>query len=237
MISLEQAKELVAHLESGDKEKADALFLSVADNNKYEIYKQVGQLTRQLHNSLSDFKLDGRVNKLAKNEIPSARDHLNYVISTTEAAANRTMDAVEAAMPLAESMNTNLEQVRPNWNRFMTGEISLNDFKPLCHQIETLLAKTERDGQILSSQLTEIMMAQDYQDLTGQTIKKVIELVREVEEELVSLLTIFGVDSTQEQSIDNVINMEDSGPVINKDRVDVVCGQDDVDDLLASLGF
>lgn len=237
MITLDQAKELVLLLESGEEDQAQQLFNTLAIKSDEEIYHHVGQLTRQLHTSLSEFTLDSaRIDDLAKSEIPSARDHLKYVIEKTESAANKTMDAVEASMPLAENLNNNMQLVRPSWERLMTGEIQFNEFKPLCYKIDELLTMVEGDSVKLRSLLTEILMAQDFQDLTGQTIGKVIELVQEVEDELLGLLTIFGIDSTANAS-GKATKMEDSGPVIDEARSDVVSGQDDVDDLLSSLGF
>lgn len=245
MITLDQAKELVALLESGQDDEAQNLFNTLAVKSDEEIYLHVGQLTRQLHDSLSEFRLDSdRIDDLAKSEIPSARDHLKYVIERTEQAANKTMDAVEESMPLAENMNNNMSLVRPSWNRLMTGEIQFNEFKPLCYQIDELLTLVEGDSVKLRALMTEILMAQDFQDLTGQTIGKVIELVQEVEDELLGLLTVFGLDTLPEseseketEEKEKASKMEASGPAINDSRDDVVSGQDDVDDLLSSLGF
>lgn len=242
MITLDQAKELVALLESGQDEEAQSMFNTLAVKSDEEIYHHVGQLTRQLHDSLSEFRLDSeRIDDLANSEIPSARDHLKYVIERTEAAANRTMDAVEESMPLAENMNNNMVLVRPSWNKLMTGEIQFNEFKPLCYQIDELLTLVESDSVKMRSLMTEILMAQDFQDLTGQTIGKVIELVQEVEDELLGLLTVFGIEpaieAEKKAEAQKSAKMEASGPAINDSRNDVVSGQDDVDDLLSSLGF
>ena len=95
-------------------------------------------------------------------------------------------------------------------------------------------------SQLLNSKLTEVLMAQGYQDLTGQVIRRVIDLAKEVEDSLVNMLTVFGEPSTQEldEAAASAQLLTAEGPIIDAEsRDDVVSGQDDVDDLLSSLGF
>ena len=105
-ISLEQARELVAYLEAGEQDRADQLFLSLQDASSEGLFNSVGRLTRQLHDSLQDFRLDPRIEQLTADELPDAQNRLQYVIQRTEDAANRTMDAVEASLPLADKLNS-----------------------------------------------------------------------------------------------------------------------------------
>ncbi|MGF1680390.1 protein phosphatase CheZ [Photobacterium minamisatsumaniensis] len=239
MISLDQAKELVSLLENGKQEAADTLVKNLVTDSRDPVYAEVGKLTRQLHDSLANFRLDPRINDLAKTEIPDARDRLSYVIDKTEAAANKTMDAVDSIQPLADKLGDTLQQVHPQWKRLMGGQIALAEFKSLCHGIDHLLNQVEGDSTILRGQLTEIMMAQDFQDLTGQIIRRVIELVHEVEDQLVEILKAFGMeqeDRTEVLREARVLSPE--GPIVNSEvREDVMSTQDDVDDLLSSLGF
>ena len=122
----------------------------------------------------------------------------------------------------------------------MNNEIDLPEFKGLCVDIDTLLTTTGKETQHIHSLMTDVLMAQDFQDLTGQVIRKVIELVHEVEESLIAMLTAFGISAEQAQASaspkvgDNLVE----GPIVNNEnRDDVVEDQDDVDDLLSSLGF
>jgi chemotaxis protein CheZ len=176
---------------------------------------------------------------IAKEEIPDARDRLEYVMAKTELAANKTMDAVERSLPIADKLHESLLLIRPTWNELMKGRIELSEFKALCHRVDDLLSQIEGDSTELRSQLTEILMAQDFQDLTGQIITRVITLVREVEERLVDILTAFGVEKAEEESGDTKkASTEAEGPILNPhEREDAVSSQDDVDDLLSSLGF
>lgn len=236
MITLDQAKQLVALLEDGDQDNANALLAEITSEAREPLYNEVGKLTRQLHDSITNFKLDPRVSDLANTEIPDARDRLNYVMEKTELAANKTMDAVERTLPIATDLQDNLQAVRPNWNSLMKGQIALEEFKMLCHKIDQLLTQVEGGSTELHAHLTEILMAQDFQDLTGQVIRRVIELVQEVESQLVEILRAFGMDQVSAE--EPKPTSEPEGPVIHPElRDDVVHSQDDVDDLLSSLGF
>ncbi|MBU3022226.1 protein phosphatase CheZ [Aestuariibacter sp. A3R04] len=239
-ISLEEAKQLVTYLEQGDNEAASSLLEAVSAKESIELFAEVGKLTRQLHDALNNFQLDERIAGLANDDIPDAQTRLTYVIEETEKAANTTMDAVESCMPIAESLSEKIGSIEPEWKKLMTRQIELGEFKALCMDIDALFAQTSTDASKLTSLLTEVLMAQGYQDLTGQVIRRVIELVKEVEDSLVNMLTVFGekegqVIPTQPKKADAE---KAEGPIINaEERDDVVQGQDDVDDLLSSLGF
>lgn len=246
MITLEQAQTLVDLLSQDKQEEANVHLVTICcrqvDN---PMFKQIGELTRDLHSSLKDFQVDEqRMQTIANEEIPDARNRLEFVIEKTEAAANKTMDSVDRCLPIADSMHDALLQVRPQWNELMHGKIELNEFKALCHRIDDLLSQVEGDSSELRGQLTAILMAQDFQDLTGQIIRRVINLVNEVEQRLVDILTIFGAEQLEQQTQIQTTgdtptsSIEPEGPILNPhERSDAVASQDEVDDLLSSLGF
>ncbi|MDW6001454.1 protein phosphatase CheZ [Vibrio mangrovi] len=240
MIELEQAQQLVRLLESGKQEEANALLVDIYKAKSADpMFRQIGELTRELHESIKGFSVDERMSEIATAEIPDAKDRLQYVISKTEVAANKTMDAVDRCMPIADKLHQSLLDVRPQWNELMKGRIALEEFKALCHRIDDLLSQIEGDSSELRGELMDILMAQDFQDLTGQIIRRVITLVSEVEQRLVDILTVFGT-SQSEQQADNIKHQstEPEGPILNPhERSDAVSSQDEVDDLLSSLGF
>ena len=238
LITLEQALHLVELLSAGEQSQADDLFRELAVPLQRELFEEVGKLTRQLHSALMDFQVDNRLAELASTEIPDAKQRLNYVIDLTEQAANKTMDAVEECLPLANALTSNIQRVMPTWDRLMRREIALNEFKVLCHDVQDLMTRSENDSTRLRELLNQILMAQDFQDLTGQMIRRVIDLVMEVENNLVSMLTVFGEQPVIDNQIAQKNNIEAEGPIMNAElRQDVVTGQDEVDDLLSSLGF
>jgi chemotaxis protein CheZ len=237
-ISLEQAKSLVEWLETDQQGKADALIAEIKNPINSELFAEIGKLTRQLHDSLNNFQVDSRLNDLATADIPDAKERLSFVITRTEEAANKTMDVVESIFPVVDNLAEQVRGVNPLWTKLMNNEIDLNEFKVL--YIDNLLTTTGKETQHIHNLMTDVLMAQDFQDLTGQVIRKVIDLVHEVEESLIAMLTAFGITADQQQKSvlpkvgDNLVE----GPIVNKEnRNDVVEDQDDVDDLLSSLGF
>lgn len=238
-VSLEQAKLLVEYLESGQQEKADDLIADIQNPINTALFAEIGKLTRQLHDSLMNFQLDSRLNDLATADIPDAKERLNYVIERTEEAANKTMDAVEAIFPVVDKIQDQIKHVKPQWQRLIKNEIDFSDFKVLCHDLDKLIVTTDYETTQMHTLMTDVLMAQDFQDLTGQVIRKVIDLVREVEDSLINMLTVFGMEQPETEAKkpktgDNLVE----GPIVNKEkRDDVVADQDDVDDLLSSLGF
>jgi len=239
-ITLDQAKSLVEFLETDQQEKADDLLAEIQNPLNSELFAEIGKLTRQLHDSMANFQLDTRLNDLATADIPDAKERLNFVITSTEEAANKTMDAVEAIFPVIDTISQQVKTVQLTWPKLMNNEIGLTEFKTLCFDIDTLLVTTGTETEQIRSLMTDVLMAQDFQDLTGQVIRRVIDLVREVEENLINMLTVFGVSTDKPQS-DKMPSVGDNlveGPIVNKEnRDDVVESQNDVDDLLSSLGF
>jgi len=170
-ISLEQARQLVEYLENGEQEKADKLILDAASKEQSELFAEVGKLTRQLHEALKNFDLDTRLTDLTTDAIPDAKQRLNYVMEMTESAANKTMDAVEASLPIAQQLADEIAAIKPTWDRLMNREIELGEFKSLCHSLDKFMNNSHTKTDELQGLMTNVLMAQDYQDLTGQVIR------------------------------------------------------------------
>jgi chemotaxis protein CheZ len=246
-ISLEDAKKLVSLIESGNNDGARELLDSAGAQSSVELFAEVGKLTRQLHDSLNNFQLDPRIANMATEDIPDAQTRLTYVIEATEEAANKTMDLVDSCMPIAEKLHQGLVDLSPEWNKLMAKDLQLGEFNSLVKRMDSFLKSGSADSAKLTGLLTEVLMAQGYQDLTGQVIRRVIELVKEVEDNLVYMLTMFGgvelkvgsevVEKPNNSELD-ADKTKAEGPILDADsREDVASDQDDVDDLLSSLGF
>jgi len=242
--------ELVNKIEQGALADAVNLLQTINDARNRDLYQQVGQLTRALHDAIRDFQIDTRaaVNQDSKlSEMADATDRLNYVISLTQNAANRTMDKVEECLPVVSDLGTEAAFLRNEWKRLIRREMKPQEFRDLYRRIDTFLVETERQMDVLSGNFSEITLAQDYQDLTGQVVKKVITLVHEVEDSLVHLVKmasqvdrITGIQPKDADKNTEIIDKQiPEGPVVNAEKrgIDVVSGQDEVDDLLSSLGF
>lgn len=238
LISLEDATQLVELLRAGQQELADELFKNMAMPLQKDLFDEVGRLTRQLHSALVDFQFDSRLQELTETELPDAQERLNFVIDMTEQAANKTMDAVEECLPLAQALTDNVKEVLPKWDKLMRRNIELGEFKSLCHEVHLFMNRSEMDTNRVKELLNEVLMAQDFQDLTGQMIRRVIQLVQQVESNLVSMLTVFGDQPLVDIPVEALKGIEAEGPILHAEqRQDVVAGQDEVDDLLSSLGF
>jgi chemotaxis protein CheZ len=242
--TIKQARALLAHLENEEiddaKELINNLSAGASDSPKNDqLFTEIGKLTRHLHEALASFNLDPRITNIAASEIPDAKDRLNYVIERTEEAANKTMDMVESCNQLADVIAKESDDLLNEWQKLYRRELSPGDFRVLCKRIETHLVKNKDTAQELNTGLSEVLLAQDYQDLTGQVIRQVITLVHDVEESMVNVIKMFGNMETYNQEKGKAVITEGvEGPVVNKEkRDDVVSGQDEVDDLLSSLGF
>ncbi|WP_271197820.1 protein phosphatase CheZ [Pseudomonas turukhanskensis] len=244
------ARELVESLEKGNFGDAVQLIHELNKVRDRGLYHEVGKLTRELHNAIVNFQLDPRVPHAKEvSQITDATERLNYVVTMTEKAANRTMDLVEQSAPLVNDLNDDATALSADWGRFMRRELGAEAFRELAKRIELFLARSERDSSKLSGHLNDILLAQDYQDLTGQVIKRVTQLVTEVEANLLKLVLMASqVDRFAGIEHDHsVLRAEQEqqkepsrgeGPQIHADkREDVASNQDDVDDLLSSLGF
>lgn len=234
---LDLARDIVASLESGDEKGAAQLIVQLAGTRDSILFQEVGRITRELHDAMNSFLSDAQFQDMAENQFRDAAERLQFVIETTEQAANTTMDAVEQSLPLADKIKGDAERLSAQWDRFQSRQLTVEDFRHLTAELSTFLQNLQGDSQALHGKLSEVLMAQGFQDITGQVIKKVITLVQDVENRLIQLIRISGQkadkDAVKEERIAN-----DMGPAVRGvDHGDVVSGQDDVDDLLSSLGF
>ena len=244
------ANQLVESLEKGRFGEAVQLIHELSQARDRGLYHEVGKLTRELHNAIVNFQIDPRMPGAQEiSQISDATERLSYVVQMTEKAANRTMDLVEQSAPLVNGLGDEAQSLSADWGKFMRREMGADAFRDLAKRIELYLARSERDSQKLSTHLNDILLAQDFQDLTGQVIKRVTQLVTEVEGNLLKLVLMAshvdrfaGIEhdhevlrAEQEQQKEP---SKGEGPQIHADkREDVASSQDDVDDLLSSLGF
>ncbi len=233
---LTRARALVAALEKDSNDDIDRLIDELTTLRETQLYQQLGKLTRELHDSLTAFCEDARVCSLAHNEIPNARERLKHVITLTQESADKTLSAVESCVPVAKDISDRASDLSNRWSQFRARRLTLTEFRALSGELDTFLHDTRTDADSLHAGLSEVLMAQDFQDLTGQIIQRVIGLVDEVEEKLVSIIALAGARLNEDSSPDKGSGAE--GPPIPSLRdPDVVSGQDEVDDLLSSLGF
>ena len=152
-----------------------------------KVINQVGQMARKLHDTLRELGLNKEIEKAAST-IPDARDRLNYVATLTQQAAERVLNATEAAQPVAERIGDVSHQLAEQWDLLFQKKLDVQQFKDLVTQTHAHLHETPKQTKEMNAYLVDIMMAQDFQDLTGQVIKKIIQLTQEMEQQLLALL-------------------------------------------------
>ena len=194
--------------------------------------ERIGRLTRDLHESLKALNLDETLAEMAV-EIPDARNRLKYVTEMCERSAQKVLDAVDALGPIHDGLRDEADALHARWDR-MLGERERPDdgFMRLFEDTRAYLGSVGgRTGQA-GSLHTEIMMAQDFQDLTGQVCRKIEGITGRIESQLIHML----IDTAPEDIKPRNLGMLE-GPQVTKDRDDAVSSQGEVDDLLSSLGF
>lgn len=198
------------------------------------VFQRVGHMARQLHDTLRELGYDKMINQTME-ALPDAKDRLTYIASLTEQAACKVLNATDIANPLVESIETDAAVLAQKWDRLFANQMGVDEFKALAAETRGFL-KDQLPGRAggARAQLMEIIMAQDFQDLTGQVIKKVIAVAQDLESQLMNALIEVMPGERRTESVNSLLN----GPVISAEgRTDVVVDQQQVDDLLDSLGF
>jgi chemotaxis protein CheZ len=198
-----------------------------------ELLARVGQMTRSLHDSLRGLDFDKLIERAAY-DIPDARDRLDYVARLTEQAAQKVLNATELANPLQDKLARGADALAADWRAALVDDSMPAASRALAERTVAYLAQARLDSDGTRAHLMDIMMAQDFQDLTGQVIRKVTELAHGLEQQLVQLLVDYAPGDVRRETNTGLLN----GPQINPTASpDVVADQAQVDDLLESLGF
>jgi chemotaxis protein CheZ len=190
------------------------------------VFQQLGNITRVLHDTMSQLGVMPKL-QTATEGLPDARSRLTYIADKTAAAANKVLNSVDQAKADHESISQATRELAAQLTADPVRAVASGAVMNFVGEVE---AKTARIDQ----HLTDIMMAQDFHDLTGQVVKKVVQLTSDLEDSLVKLLVQVVPPEHREKVSQEVLQ----GPVVNPEgRTDVVANQGEVDDLLASLGF
>ena len=234
---LKAARALIEAIEQEDDSRIKTELMALTNARESELFQHIGKLTRELHEALNNFKVDARLVDLTHIDMPDTRDRLNYVIETTEEAAHKTLGYIDKTLPLANELKQTAAKLNESWQRFRNREMSATEFRDLSREIEAYLPVVNTHAGEIHNNLSEMTLAQGFQDLTGQVLRQVIGLVEGVENNLVKLVKVAG--QTQQSGETKVVDpLKAEGPQINaKNKPNVVNSQDDVDDLLSSLGF
>ncbi len=198
------------------------LIATEAPVDPQEFYQRVGEITRTLHTALRELGYDKKI-ETSLSHLPDARSRLSYIARLTGEAAEKVLNTVDAAQASQSDLGRRAADLE---GRLAAGE-------PLPAEAMLAFVREVRAGtERTAGQLTDIMLAQDFHDLTGQTVHKVVNVAADLEESLLKLL----LEATPPAPAPAERGALD-GPVHDPRRNDVVANQAQVDDLLESLGF
>lgn len=198
-----------------------------------DMFNRLGHMARKLHDSMRELGYDKALEETAR-QIPDARERLSYIAKMTEEAASRVLNATDIAKPAQDELEQRTKALKTRWDKMFANQLSVDEFKALAAETRQYFTEAPAKIEITNAQLTEIMLAQDFQDLTGQVIKRVVEMVQGFETQLLQVLIEAMPEERKADAPAGLMN----GPVINAaGRTDVLTSQAQVDDLLESLGF
>jgi len=234
---IQEAIKIAELYDSGDYELCNETADALVVNCQSGLFNEIGTMTRGLHDALNEFCETSSISNIAEDDIPDAKTRLTTVITMTEEAANKTMDAVDEVIPVAKQLEIKSQNLSSKWSRFQGRDMDAAEFRVVVKELDDFLGSIKDDSARVNSLLNDILLAQGFQDLTSQIIKQVIELVTTVQDNLVKLIRISGMKKTEATSSKD--GSASHGPTVSgtRDEVTAVSGQDEVDDLLASLGF
>ncbi|QGZ39104.1 chemotaxis protein CheZ [Pseudoduganella flava] len=199
--------------------------------NDGSMFERLGGIVRLLHDSLRELGYDKALTE-ASSAIVDAQDRLEYVASLTEQAANKVLNTLDDGMPAQDVLSKKSKEMEDRWAALFEGKLSIEEFKALAGDSRAFAQAVSEATEAEKARLLEIMMAQDFQDITGQLIKKVVAITKTVEQELAQLLKDNAPAGVREKIAQKEVSLM-TGP----SAPSVALSQDSVDDLLADLGF
>ena len=202
------------------------------DQSDKPMFERLGGIVRLLHDSLRELGYDKALTE-ASSQIVDAQDRLEYVATLTEQAANKVLNTLDEGMPAQDVLSKKAKDMDSRWTALFDGKLSLEEFKALAGDSRQFAQAVTEATEAEKARLLEIMMAQDFQDITGQLIKKVVNITKTVENELAQLLRDNAPAEVREK-----LAQKQEAPLMQGPSVpSVALDQDNVDDLLADLGF
>jgi chemotaxis protein CheZ len=205
--------------------------MQVENTPVVDVHQKLGLLTRQLHDSLNGLGLADKL-KGSAEELPDAKSRLTYIARLTGEAAEKVLNCVDQAKAQHDHIAAETRRIAELIAKDPVAAVAKG-------HVMNFVSDVDKSSKEIDQHLTDIMMAQDFHDLTGQVIARVVNLAATIEEQLVQLL----IQTAPPAAAQKVVAVTDykpalAGPAINTEgNPDVVTDQSQVDDLLASLGF
>jgi chemotaxis protein CheZ len=200
------------------------------------LFLDLRKLTSDLQSALQRFRVDSRLVDLAEKDVPDARLRLDHVLRLTSEAAHRTLDLVEQSGPLAERTARAASDLLEPWQRFREKKIAVEDFHRMVRDMEAFLHASCSDMDKVRENLSEVLLAQGYQDLSGQIIGGVMKLVTELEIALVDLVRLAQTGARTARHVSDETRRGFGPPIPGIKAAPAMSDQQDVDALLSGLG-
>jgi chemotaxis protein CheZ len=232
-----QVAALQGALDGGDAAAFRVAFDSLSAEVDSGLLPELKRLTATAQSALARFSAEARLDALAGHEVPDARKRLTHVVKLTDEAAHRTMDLVDGCVPLVDEAARGSALLLETWDAYGDRDLAIASLWP--ERAAMFLERTRSDSEALRTNLSELLMAQGYQDITGQIIRSVIALVDELEQVLGKLVRI--AEGNEVTSVVRALPAPPSwerglGPqVAGIESADAVSGQDDIDALLSQM--
>ncbi len=199
------------------------------DKQDLPMYERLGGIVRLLHDSLRELGYDRSLSDAA-SQVTDARGRLEHIAALTEQAANRVLNTIDQGIPELEAVQKNAMEIDDRWTSLFEGKLSIDEFRLLATDSRSFALKVASATETEKARLLDIMMAQDFQDITGQLIKKIVGVTQKVENELAQLL-LDNAPAEVAQTLKEGPESLMQGPTTS------ALAQDDVDSLLEGLGF
>lgn len=208
--------------------------MAEANNNQQEVFEQIGQMTRTLHKTLLDLSAESELERTVE-AMPDTRERLAYVLSMTEQAVSRVLNAVDAISPVQEQSQRQACQLLAQWEQAVDKRRDSHEYQQVLQQTFEFLHDVNDRSAETKDRLMEIVMAQEFQDLTGQVIKKIVELASTMEAQLLNLLERTTPAGHKKPAKNGLLN----GPAMQSDieAKHTLNSQQEVDKFLEDLGF
>lgn len=229
-------REILSALEADDQGLFESRLNQLMRLREDGLFVNLAKLTRELHQAVKDLNFDDRLQQLAGSEIPDACVRLDYVVKMGEDAAHKTLDVCDDSRALIDRLNGcvgSLDEIRDKLPT--VAQLPIKGLT-LANDIDRVEQSMREIGSALRSNFSTIAQAQEYQDLSGQVIRRVIALVHNIEGALIKLLkaTSEGVRSPSTTSAGTTGDL--AGPTV-PGLASGGQSQQDADALLAELGF
>jgi chemotaxis protein CheZ len=229
---------LAGALAAGDEPRFLDELDALVERRERALFGELRKLTTDLQGALERFRIDSRLVDLAEKEVPDAKHRLDHVLKLTDEAAHRTMDLVEQSCPLADRTAREAAEIVELWQKFRSRKIAVDEFRSMLKRLDVFLESTRTDMDKVRGNLAEVLLAQGYQDLSGQIIRGVMKLVSELEVALVELVRLSKTGGPAMARASSGDTRRGFGPAIPGIKSGpTVSGQQDVDALLSGLGM